>query len=195
MQEIVNKYIEKLKKNCVVCINSEDGEENPLSKLDCWLLVINNNSDSIAGFSIKSKQEYKYDDGDIKFQYYVTGSQYDLRSYDGSRPQAYRIPFLLDSNVCHNKTVSHLCHHNWCYNPTHHILESLETNKGRNGCPGPHKGCLHNPMCLVEGPNARGDNISYSFDINNKTIIKNKLYWSCLERNRWSEKLISPSDT
>lgn len=73
---------------------------------------------------------------------------------DGTRvrPVAYRVAFL-DSPVFADQslTVSHLCHNNWCMNWEHHVLESLEVNKARNGCPGgPH--CHHRVKCLRPGP-------------------------------------------
>lgn len=84
-----------------------------------------------------------------RFQYNFT----DPRSPKGIRfrPLAYRLPFLKKPDF-YNKTfsVSHLCHNNWCYNWNHHVLEILEINKSRNGCPaGPS--CRHKVKCLRPG--------------------------------------------
>ncbi len=69
-----------------------------------------------------------------------------------SRPCAYRIPFMLNAAFEDKDiTVSHLCHHNWCHNPAHAVLESLATNKARNGCPGGAH-CHHQTRCLRPGP-------------------------------------------
>lgn len=67
------------------------------------------------------------------------------------RPVAYRVPFLATPGFDDDSlTVSHLCHHNWCMNWEHHVLESLAANKARNGCPGgPH--CHHKVTCLRPG--------------------------------------------
>jgi len=60
-----------------------------------------------------------------------------------------------------HQTISHLCHNGKrkigtqemsCCNPRHLVRESLRTNKGRNGCPGPGGGCQHTPVCLRRGP-------------------------------------------
>lgn len=79
--------------------------------------------------------------------------QYDLGLRDGKRyrPVAYRVPFLEDAHFGdESHTVSHLCHNPACYNPAHHVFETLEVNKGRNGCPGgPH--CHHRVTCLRPG--------------------------------------------
>jgi hypothetical protein len=78
--------------------------------------------------------------------------QYDLRRYNLGRPMAWRIPFLMDPNFNNNNyTISHLCHNPNCYNWEHHVLESLDLNKARNGCPGgPH--CHHLIKCIRPGP-------------------------------------------
>lgn len=67
------------------------------------------------------------------------------------RPVAYRVPFLMEPGFDDpDMTVSHLCHHNWCMNWEHHVLEPLAVNKARNGCPGgPH--CHHRVRCLIPG--------------------------------------------
>lgn len=69
------------------------------------------------------------------------------------RPVAYRVPFLEDPNFFDTKsyTVSHLCHNNWCYDWDHHVLETLEVNKSRNGCPG-NIHCHHSIKCIIPGP-------------------------------------------
>lgn len=70
----------------------------------------------------------------------------------GSRPKAWRIPFLYESNYGQpNYTVSHLCHNTKCYNWNHHVWELLDVNKGRNGCPGGAY-CFHITKCLRPGP-------------------------------------------
>jgi len=74
-------------------------------------------------------------------------------TYGGTRlrPVAYRVPFLTTPGFSDSDmTVSHLCHHNWCMNWEHHVLEPLAVNKARNGCPGgPH--CHHTVRCLRPG--------------------------------------------
>jgi hypothetical protein len=65
---------------------------------------------------------------------------------------AYRAPYDLLGVINSNLTVSHLCHNSQCFNPYHHSLETLECNKGRNWCPGPLGGCVHDPVCLMQGP-------------------------------------------
>jgi len=82
------------------------------------------------------------------------GFQYDLRSSGlvPKRPKAWRVPFLLDPNYNDDTyTVSHLCHDNNCYNWDHHVLETLATNKAKNGCPGGNH-CHHVHRCLRPGP-------------------------------------------
>lgn len=82
---------------------------------------------------------------DSGFQYSPFGRHY-------GRFKAYKMPFLLDDYTWQPEaTVSHLCHNNWCHNWQHHIVESLDVNKSRNGCPGgPH--CHHRITCLIPGP-------------------------------------------
>jgi len=65
---------------------------------------------------------------------------------------AYRAPYDLLGVITSDMTVSHLCHNSHCFNPYHHSLETLECNKGRNWCPGPLGGCIHDPLCLMQGP-------------------------------------------
>ena len=84
--------------------------------------------------------------------------QYDLRGtgVKTERPLAWRVPFLALFPIefeDKNWTVSHLCHDDQCYNPGHHWFEPLDSNKGRNGCPGPNHGCRHIVKCLIPGPN------------------------------------------
>jgi hypothetical protein len=85
------------------------------------------------------------------FRFQGTKWQYDLRSYNMGRPMAWRIPFLNNPNYGKSGyTVSHLCHDPDCYNWRHHILETLDQNKARNGCPaGDH--CHHSIKCLRPG--------------------------------------------
>jgi hypothetical protein len=60
-----------------------------------------------------------------------------------------------------NMTASHLCHNAVCLNPYHVCLESLEVNKGRNGCAGPPNKCDHTPQCFIPGPNITSEDLSY----------------------------------
>lgn len=86
----------------------------------------------------------------------TTQYQYDLRSIKAGRPKAYRVVFLTTPGFDdQTMTVSHLCHHQWCLNPRHVVLESLADNKGRNGCPGP-SACQHRARCLRPGPFHKG---------------------------------------
>jgi len=83
--------------------------------------------------------------------------QYDLRKPLNCRPRAYRVPFLKCKEFMDEKyTVSHLCHESWCHNPKHHVLETLEDNKGRNGCPG-GTNCKHKVRCIIPGPYSGGE--------------------------------------
>src|SRR4051812_38827279 len=86
------------------------------------------------------------------FSQQAEGYQYNLRWFNGTRPKAWRVPFLEDpeyENV--DFTVSHLCHNNRCYYWKHHVFEPLAVNKSRNGCPG-GKHCHHTTKCLIPGP-------------------------------------------
>jgi hypothetical protein len=65
---------------------------------------------------------------------------------------SHTVPFVMDGHV--DMTASHLCHKPRCHNPRHLVYENLDDNKGRNGCPGPHGGCVHQPPCIMQGPNA-----------------------------------------
>lgn len=60
-----------------------------------------------------------------------------------------------------NMTTSHLCHNSMCLNPYHVCFESLEVNKGRNGCSGPPDKCGHTPRCFIPGPNIASTDLSY----------------------------------
>jgi Zinc-binding loop region of homing endonuclease len=93
-----------------------------------------------SGFTKVGEERYQYNFKDPNIT--------DTKRY---RPVAYRMPFLGQSGFLDKAmTVSHLCHHNWCYNWNHHILELLEKNKARNGCPaGPS--CRHKLKCIVPG--------------------------------------------
>lgn len=88
----------------------------------------------------------------LKFRHQGSKWQYDLRSRGLGRPVAWRVPFIGHLNYTDpNWTVSHLCHNTLCYNPDHHVLEPLDLNKARNGCPGgPH--CHHQRKCIRPGP-------------------------------------------
>lgn len=83
-----------------------------------------------------------------RYQYDVTKPLKTAKRY---RPNAYRTTFLDHPDFTNKKlTVSHLCHNSSCYNWDHHVLESLEANKSRNGCVGgPH--CQHTTKCLIPG--------------------------------------------
>ena len=63
------------------------------------------------------------------------------RFFFETRPEFYDEGFM----------VSHLCHNEFCLNTKHLCLETLEDNKGRNGCPGPVGGCMHAVPCLIPG--------------------------------------------
>lgn len=136
----------------------ERGEKVPLValtpggdevKLNC--IALPPTSKLPKGFTISTLKwkEKGYGFREVEFQY-------DLRGIGGGRPKAYRVPFLLDKEFQDLKfTVSHLCHHPWCLNPRHHVLETLPDNKGRNGCPG-GKSCCHRVRCLIPGPYYQG---------------------------------------
>lgn len=79
------------------------------------------------------------------------GYQYDLRGAGYGRPKAWRVPFLESPHFDDvNWTVSHLCHDSKCYRWSHHVFETLEVNKGRNGCPGGNH-CHHVTRCIRPG--------------------------------------------
>jgi len=105
-----------------------------------------------AGFSCKTVGWQNAGPWDLEFQY-------DLRGFPGvnARKLAYRTPFLVHGLGVFSSdlTVSHLCHTEGCLNPLHVVLESLQTNQGRGGCPGPG-GCHHLVPCLRPGTYHRG---------------------------------------
>ena len=107
--------------------------------IECWVLP--------AGTKFKYLSNHADGQGDIHWQYKVP---HPTKSC--FRPLAYRVPFLTHSEfLTDSYTVSHLCHFNACMNPAHHILEPLEINKARNGCPG-GRFCCHQTPCLIPGP-------------------------------------------
>lgn len=132
------------------------GEENPLSPLDCWILE----NGKYSYINIKSTDS-------INDIVYVKSAQFDFRGGTiNKRIVAQRAPFYkyYPEYDIEKLTLSHLCHNSWCFNPSHHVLETLATNKGRNGCPGPDNGCKHNVPCIIPGPYYKGDNITFTID-------------------------------
>lgn len=79
--------------------------------------------------------------------------QYSRNRNIFGRPRAYRMTFVAQPEFQDpNLTVSHLCHNPKCHNPAHIVLEPLEVNKGRNGCPG-GPFCRHQRNhCMIPGP-------------------------------------------
>lgn len=139
--EIVDKYKRDLEDKWVdkPCDVEVWYSADPLC-LDCKAI---NPDDMPTGFVSVSEDRY---------QYHFTDPE---RARKGRyRPVAYRMPFLgsqLFEDATTVSTVSHLCHNPWCYNYNHHVLESLELNKARNGCPGGPV-CRHKTKCLRPGP-------------------------------------------
>jgi hypothetical protein len=142
-----NKYIHKYKNSLRIHWMAEPmyidvlwKHQNYYIKLNCKVLY---REDGTTRFSDRKPSGFRWQGGKY---------QYDLKQDYGIRPMAWRIPFLLDPNFWDdNMTVSHLCHNPRCYNWNHHILEPLEHNKARNGCPGLER-CCHKIKCLRPGP-------------------------------------------
>jgi len=115
--------------------------------LDCFTLDPHNRP---KGFTVATAGQWEF------MPVTCLSYQYNLRSLGRGRPKAYRVPFLECPEFANEAyTVSHLCHHAWCLNPQHHVLETLDDNKGRNGCPGGEL-CCHHVQCLIPGPNHAG---------------------------------------
>lgn len=135
---IIDKYIARVMEGCdyVEKLIPVWWQTEPL-KLECWEV---NDQFKPIGFTFSNN---KY--------------QYDLRSFNGTRPTAWKVPYLNHPHF-NDWTLSHLCHNTNCYNPDHHILEPLAWNKARNGCPGgPH--CHHfHKLCIIPGPFSVSDN-------------------------------------
>jgi len=79
--------------------------------------------------------------------------QYNLNRTIFHRPVLYRMTFVNRPEFWDKTlTVSHLCHNHKCHNPSHLVLEPLDANKGRNGCPGGYF-CRHTRNhCMIPGP-------------------------------------------
>ena len=96
----------------------------------------------------------KQGDADIWQYKLLMSADRSGRPVSAKKPKSYRIGFLLHPNFGDSSDdypVSHLCHHNFCHNPAHLVLESLALNKSRNGCPG-GAFCQHQTKCLRPGP-------------------------------------------
>lgn len=86
-----------------------------------------------------------------KSQYNIQLKKPNQLGLDRASPKAYRVSFVMDDRYDDNAmTVSHLCHNTDCFNPKHHVLETLEVNKSRNGCPGGNH-CHHRVKCIRPG--------------------------------------------
>lgn len=145
---VVTTYLTRLdssaKINLVRTIQS--AQDHPIV-LTCFTLDWT--APSPGGFTCSTVDWEAQDPWDLEYQY-------DLRKIGYGRKKAYRVPFLTTPQFHLNGfTVSHLCHLRGCLNPAHHVLESLEDNKGRNGCGGPGF-CFHQVPCLIPGPFYRG---------------------------------------
>lgn len=160
---IISGYITNLKNATKIVSKLEVNTWWGKVTLNCF--TVDPNEKLPKGFRMAT---IKWKDKDFKEFIY----QYDLRTSNLGRPKAYRVPFL-NADECHseNFTVSHLCHQTWCLNPRHHVLESLEDNKGRNGCPGGNH-CMHQIKCLIPGPYSKGDtSVAPSSDVNSHFIL------------------------
>lgn len=128
-------------------------------KITCYEVDPNN----LPKYFTISKRDI--DGNPIKYQYGPT--------INGKRVRwvSYSAIFQLDD--IDGETVSHLCHNNLCHNPKHLVVEDLDVNKARNGCPGPTGGCQHVPKCLMQGPFAtNGDNPGIIPNIPTKITFK-----------------------
>jgi len=140
--EIRDKYLQELEEYSQVV--SQDvqvwWQEKPLT-IACWKL-----SDSCL-----PKGCFKSTSGMEEPKYQINYTDPEASSKKRTKPRAYRMPFVLDPNFTDpSYSVSHMCHNNWCHNPQHVVLEQLDVNKARNGCPaGPH--CHHKVQCLIPG--------------------------------------------
>jgi hypothetical protein len=110
------------------------GDWYPETTLQCKTLI-NTPGHNPPGFAFGAKWQYSVSENGVR------------RRFMAYRMSFYGTAAFEDSNL----TVSHLCHNNDCMNPDHHVLEALEVNKARNGCPaGQH--CCHKVRCLMPGP-------------------------------------------
>lgn len=78
---------------------------------------------------------------------------YDKGKY--IRTRSYRMWFITNQQTCEMLAkeaidVSHLCHNEYCINPSHLCLEHHNINLSRNLCQGAPN-CKHNPPCLAPG--------------------------------------------
>jgi hypothetical protein len=163
LQIKIEYYLSTIYKyHIVVPLIVEIEEENDMVELDCWKLDIEKMKEDKVSYFVNLKASV--DTEDLR--------QYDLRSEGHGRPAIRRIPFIKE--ILKNGddlTISHLCHINWCVNPYHHVLESLEDNKGRNGCPG-RSLCRHRIRCLRPGIYYLGES-SISLSQNITTFLQN----------------------
>jgi Zinc-binding loop region of homing endonuclease len=80
------------------------------------------------------------------------------------RAGSHIFPFRLVYGDVGNKTCSHLCHDEYCHNILHMVLEVLDLNKARDGCPGPPC-CAHTVQCLLPGTcSTEGDTLVLDTD-------------------------------
>ena len=107
---------------------------------------------------ITTRDCYEFPPGHVPHGNYIKKSAHGKRQATymkngiKTRSMLWRMSFYNDPNFDDmNYTVSHLCHNIECYNPVHHVLETLPVNKGRNGCPGGLL-CRHSTPCIMPGP-------------------------------------------
>ena len=127
-------------KNSVLTGKKVQQTKHLYGTLDCWIIP---KETKIKGASRKGDR-----------------FQLDLRGLapkgTSERPIATRSIFMVHPKYRDNLTLSHLCHNPSCINWNHHCMESLDDNKGRNGCPGPPK-CTHKVQCIRPGPYSKGE--------------------------------------
>lgn len=123
-----------------------------LGQVTLTCFTLDNSVKLPSGFSVKTANKDKENlaPTDVGYQYDLGKQLSTVRQ----RPVAGRVPFLAQE-FPQSHTVSHLCHNAWCLNPGHIVMESLEDNKGRNGCAGGNM-CGHTVKCLRPGPCAAG---------------------------------------
>lgn len=130
--------------------------DGSMGQLNCftidWTAAMLLPKGSRSGITTKTTQWASVNPHELQFNF-------DMGKFNGGARQrviAYRAAFAgADGFGNPDMTVSHLCHWNRCLNPLHHVLESLEDNKGRNGCAG-GTNCFHQERCIRPGPYYKG---------------------------------------
>lgn len=146
IQRKIDYYIDKIMEYKIERDIVLEYEDRTTINLECWELDAERMIDDGVKYFRGLKANVAFADLHL---------QYDLRPENLGRPGIRRVPFLLEENA-NQLTLSHLDHMSWCVNPMHHCLESLDDNKGRNGCPGCEL-CRHRVRCIRPGPYYMGE--------------------------------------